>query len=126
MILVVLIAILFLGGVLAWLSEGLSPKAPRVVALTAVVVDLLIMMTLVDAPDASWVVQLNAQWIPRFGIAFHLAADGLSILMMLLTAFLGIIAIGSAWDEITDRVGFFYFNLLWTLAGVIGVFTALE
>ena len=126
MILVVLIAILFLGGVLAWLSEGLSPKAPRVVALTAVVVDLLIMMTLVDAPDASWVVQLNAQWIPRFGISFHLAADGLSILMMLLTAFLGIIAIGSAWDEITDRVGFFYFNLLWTLAGVIGVFTALD
>lgn len=128
MILVVLISILFFGGVLAWLSEGLSPKAPRVVALTAVIVDLLVMMSLVgaDSGAASWIVQHNAQWIPQFGISFHLAADGLSVLMMVLTAFLGAIAIGSAWDEITERVGFFYFNLLWTLAGVIGVFTALD
>jgi len=128
MILVVLISILFLGGVLAWLSEGLGSRFPRVVALTAVVVDLLVMMALVgaDTEGAGWIVQLNAQWIPRFGISFHLAADGLSVLMMLLTAFLGIIAVGSAWDEITERTGFFYFNLLWTLAGVIGVFTALD
>lgn len=128
MILVVLISILFLGGVLAWLSEGLDSRFPRVVALTALVIDLLVMMALVgaDTDAASWVVQLNAQWIPRFGISFHLAADGLSILMMVLTAFLGIIAVGSAWDEITERTGFFYFNLLWTLAGVIGVFTALD
>lgn len=128
MILVVLISILFLGGVLAWLSEGLDSRFPRVVALAAVVVDLLVMMALVgaDTEASSWIVQLNAQWIPRFGIAFHLAADGLSVLMMVLTAFLGIVAIGAAWDEITERTGFFYFNLLWTLAGVIGVFTALD
>ena len=128
MILVVLISILFLGGALAWLSEGLDAKFPRVVALAAVVIDLLVMLALVgaDAEGSSWIVQLNAQWIPRFGISFHLAADGLSVLMMLLTAFLGIIAVGSAWDEITERTGFFYFNLLWTLAGVIGVFTALD
>ncbi|MDA0279321.1 MAG: NADH-quinone oxidoreductase subunit M [Proteobacteria bacterium] len=128
MILVVLISILFLGGVLAWLSEGLDSKFPRIVALAAVVIDLLVMMALVgtDTEGAGWIVELNAQWIPRFGISFHLAADGLSVLMMLLTAFLGIIAVGSAWDEITERTGFFYFNLLWTLAGVIGVFTALD
>ncbi len=128
MILVVLISILFLGGVLAWLSEGLDARFPRVVALAAVVIDLLLMLTLVgaEAGDSSWIVSLNAQWMPRFGVSFHLAADGLSVLMMLLTAFLGAIAIGAAWSEITERAGFFYFNLLWTLAGVIGVFTALD
>tara|TARA_B110000858_G_scaffold198463_1_gene265312 strand:+ start:10499 stop:11995 length:1497 start_codon:yes stop_codon:yes gene_type:complete len=128
MILVVLISILFLGGVLAWLSEGLDSRFPRIVALIAVAIDLLVMMALVgaEAEDTGWIVQLNAQWIPRFGISFHLAADGLSVLMMVLTAFLGIVAVGSAWDEITERTGFFYFNLLWTLAGVIGVFTALD
>lgn len=128
MILVVLISILFFGGVLAWLSEGLDTKYPRVIALTAVVIDLLVMLTLVgaDAGDSGWIVQLNVQWMPRFGISFYLAADGLSVLMMVLTAFLGAVAIGSAWDEITEKTGFFYFNLLWTLAGVIGVFTALD
>ncbi len=128
MILPVLIGILFLGGVLAWLSEGLDPKFPRVVALLAVLLDLLLMLTLLagDGGDSNWIVSLNAQWMPRFGISFHLAADGLSVLMMLLTAFLGVIAVGAAWSEITERAGFFYFNLLWTLAGVIGVFTALD
>ena len=99
MILVVLISILFLGGVLAWLSEGLDARFPRVVALAAVVIDLLLMLSLLgtEPSHGSWLIQLNAQWIPHFGISFHLAADGLSLLMMLLTAFLGIIAIGSAW-----------------------------
>ena len=46
MILVVLISILFLGGVLAWLSEGLDARFPRVVALAAVVIDLLLMLSL--------------------------------------------------------------------------------
>ena len=128
MILVALIGILFLGGVLAWLSERLDSKLPRVIALAALVLDLLLMLTLLggDSADGSWIVALNVQWLPRFGISFHLAADGLSVLLLLLTAFLGIIAVGSAWIEITERSGFFYFNLLWTLAGVLGVFTALD
>ena len=128
MILVALIGILFLGGVLAWLSERLDSKLPRVIALAALLLDLLLMLTLLggDSADGSWIVTLNAQWLPRFGISFHLAVDGLSLLLLLLTAFLGVIAVGSAWSEITERSGFFYFNLLWTLAGVLGVFTALD
>ncbi len=128
MILVALIGILFLGGVLAWLCERLDSKLPRVIALAALLLDLLLMLTLLggDSADGSWIVAINTQWLPRFGISFHLAADGLSLLLLLLTAFLGIIAVGSAWDEITERPGFFYFNLLWTLAGVLGVFIALD
>jgi NADH-quinone oxidoreductase subunit M len=127
-ILVVLISLLFLGGVLAWISERFDSKLPRVIALAAVLLDLLLMLSLVgaDAGDSGWIVALNAQWLPRFGISFHLAVDGLSVLLLLLTAFLGVIAVGSAWSEIIERPGFFYFNLLWTLAGVLGVFTALD
>jgi NADH-quinone oxidoreductase subunit M len=32
----------------------------------------------------------NLPWIPRFGISFHLAVDGLSLLMVMLTCFLGV------------------------------------
>ncbi|PCJ28683.1 MAG: NADH-quinone oxidoreductase subunit M [SAR86 cluster bacterium] len=129
MILVVLISVLFFGGVLAWLSEGLDSKFPRIIALAAVLIDLLIMLTLLGIPeptDSAWIISLNADWMPRFGISFHLALDGLSTLLLLLTGFLGVVAIGSAWNEITEKVGFFYFCLLWTLAGVVGVFTALD
>lgn len=127
MILVILIALLFLGGVAAWMSERVNPSLPRTIALVTVLLDLLIMLTLLGAEGSGeWIASIEGSWIPRFGISFYLAVDGLSLLLILLTAFLGIIAIGSAWEEIKDRAGFFYFNLLWTLAGVIGVFTALD
>ena len=124
MILVILIAVLFLGGVLAWVSEGLDARFPRMVALVTVLLDLLIMLSLLGGEG--WVASIELEWLPRFGISFFLAADGLSVLLLILTAFLGAIAIGAAWDEVTERAGFFYFNLLWTLAGVLGVFTALD
>lgn len=128
MILVWLISILFVGGVIAWLSERINPNYPRLIALITVLLDLLLMFSLLGTDPAAggWVASVDADWIPRFGISFYLAADGLSVLLLLLTAFLGVIAIGSAWDEIKEQTGFFYFNLLWTLAGVLGVFTALD
>ena len=128
MILVWLISILFIGGLLAWASEHYDKKYPRVIALIAVLLDLVLMLTLLQSQSisAEWISVLELEWIPRFGISLYLALDGLSLLLILLTAFLGAIAIGSAWDEIKIRPGFFYFNLLWTLAGVIGVFTALD
>jgi len=127
-ILVWLISILFVGGVIAWLSERINPNYPRLIALITVLLDLLLMFSLLGTDPAAggWVASVDADWIPRFGISFYLAADGLSVLLLLLTAFLGVIAIGSAWDEIKEQTGFFYFNLLWTLAGVLGVFTALD
>jgi NADH-quinone oxidoreductase subunit M len=69
---------------------------------------------------------MQADWIERFGVSFIFGVDGLGLMLVALTIFLGLIALGAAWSEIHERSGFFYFNLLWTLAGVIGVFTALD
>ncbi len=69
---------------------------------------------------------IDVPWIPAFGIHFHLAVDGLSLALILLTHFLGLAAIVSSWTEITDRIGFFFFNLMWVLAGIMGVFLALD
>ena len=52
--------------------------------------------------------------------------DGLSLLLLLLTLLLGLIAIVSSWSEIDFKPGLFQANLLWTLAGVCGVFLALD
>lgn len=128
MILVGLISILFVGGLASWAAEGLDPKFPRVVALFTVLVELsaILLLLLQETGTGTWIASIEGQWIPRFGISFYLAADGLSILLIALTGFLGLVAVGSAWNEITEKTGFFYFNLLWTLAGVIGVFTSLD
>src|SRR5687768_1493860 len=65
-------------------------------------------------------------WIQPFGISFHMALDGLSLLMLVLTFFLGIFAVLISWKEIQYRVGFFHFNLLWVLAGITGVFITMD
>lgn len=136
MILFWLILNLFLGGGLAWLSERWGRKFPGWIALTVLALDLGMVigigfysgpsLALTGAEDSSWILDLSLPWIDRFGIGFHLALDGLSLLLVVLTLFLGMMAVACSWTEITKRVGFFHFNLLWTLAGVLGVFLALD
>lgn len=123
-----LIAAPLLGGGMAWWAEGRFGKGSRGIALGAWIVEALLFLSL--APDASkqqdWMAQLAWNWIPRFGIGFHLGLDGLSFLLIGLTVLLGFMALGCSWTEIVERKGLYYFNLLWTLAGVIGVFLALD
>jgi NADH-quinone oxidoreductase subunit M len=142
MILVWLMLILFVGGIGAWLAESRGAEHPRAVALAAILLDLFLVILMLVAPgavgldDASvvanlgqngeWLVLYQAEWMPRFGVNFIFGVDGLGLLLLALTVFLGLISLGAAWGEIHERSGFFYFNLLWTLAGVIGVFTALD
>lgn len=133
MMLAGLIAVLLLGGFLAWWAERLSASGPRWVALAALGIDgVLVIMLLGSASpllapgENSWLIDLKQPWIPRFGISFHLALDGVSLLLIALTVFLGFMATACSWSEIRERSGFFHFNLLWTLAGVTGVFLALD
>jgi NADH-quinone oxidoreductase subunit M len=131
----ILAAILFIpvcAGIVAWLSERASAKLPRWVSLAALAVDLPLVVALWRAhPNQGsggdgWIAEFQAPWLPLFGSSFHLGADGISLLMVGLTAFLGCMASASSWTEITKRTGFFHLCLCWTLAGVLGVFLALD
>jgi len=74
----------------------------------------------------TWLRELDWNWIPQFGIHFHLALDGLSLLLLMLTFLLGVTSVLASWTEIQDAVGFFHLNLLWVLAGIAGVFLAMD
>src|SRR6185312_4935272 len=75
---------------------------------------------------SGWREEMDWSWIPQFGIHFHLGMDGLSFLLVLLTLFLGVVAVVVSWTEIATAVGFYYFNLLLILAGILGVLLALD
>ena len=134
MILLWLIGIPLAAGLLAFLSGRLGAGWPRWVAFIGLIVNSAVSLMLASADTAApavgigapWIVDLNVAWIPQFGIQFHLAADGLSLVLILLTNFLGLVAVACSWTEITERTGFFFFNLMWVLAGIVGVFTALD
>lgn len=137
MILAWLILIPFIGGLLCWQGERIGLWFPRWVALGSMVLTTLLAVSLwfhgdynlaasVTPGPHQWQQELNVPWIPMIGISFHLGLDGLSLLMVLLTGFLGVMAVACSWSEIQRHVGFFYLNLLWNLGGVIGIFLALD
>ena len=134
MMLVWLLLIPTIGACLAWWLERRGSHWPRWTALACLAVELslagfLWMEAFSAAPPAgqgTWAAEWNEPWIPSWGIRLHLAADGLSLSLALLTAFLGMMAVISSWSEITERVGLFHFNVLWTLTGVLGVFFAMD
>lgn len=139
MILPLLLLLPFVGGLLAWQAERVSLVMPRWIALFTMLAFLVIVCliwlqggygsanlaaSISGSPE--WQLEFQAPWIPRFGISFHLGLDGLSLLMLLLTGLLGMLAVACSWKEIDNNVGFFHLNLLWNLGGVVGVFLALD
>ena len=84
MILFWLIFVLLIAGVAALIASRWSDAAPRWIALIATVADFGLTLSIWLRPSPSmngWLAELNWNWIPRFGIHFHLAMDGLSLLM---------------------------------------------
>lgn len=134
MILAALIFIPMAGGLLAWMADRWYPGAAKWFALVTAGIEFVLAIWLwLQSASAmalpahgGWLGETRAEWIPRFGVSFHLAVDGISLVLVVLTAFLAIVSVACSWTEIQKRVGFFYFNLLWTVAGSVGVFFALD
>lgn len=130
MILLDLIGVLLVAGLLAWITGRWSAWLPRVIAIVAISYSLILLASAYLMSEANtqntWLIDYKLDWIPHFGISIHLALDGLSMIMLVLTLFLGLIAVIISWNEIKERSGFFHFNILWILAGITGVFLSID
>src|SRR5499433_2414613 len=67
-----------------------------------------------------------ADWIPSIGARYSLGVDGISMLLVMLTTFLGMLAITSSWGAIQQRTKEYYILLLLLQTGMIGVFVSLD
>ena len=65
-------------------------------------------------------------WIPAFGIDYYIGVDGISLLLVVLTAFLSPIALLSSWGSIEWKVKEFSIFMLALEAAMIGVFVSLD
>lgn len=134
MILVWFIIIPLVAGILAWLTARWNAQLPRWISLVASALGLILGLAMwmrdnhavAAGTTTGWFAEVDWNWVPRFGIHFHLGVDGLSLLMLILTFFLGLMSVLCSWTEIREQIGFFHFNLMWMLAGIAGVFLALD
>lgn len=66
----------------------------------------------------------KSTWIDRFHINYHLGVDGISLWLILLTAFITVVVVIASWESITVRVNQ-YMGAFLILSGLmIGVFSA--
>ncbi len=114
------------GGLLCLLS-GRSPGAPRWLAAgTALLVLLLTLVAATVGPATeNWLLFEDRSWIEAFGIRYTLGLDGISLLLIVLTAFLQLVAVFVSWDQ-ERSPGLFFALLLLLETGIIGVFLALD
>jgi NADH-quinone oxidoreductase subunit M len=118
-----------IGGVLLALGRDEQANAARWLALVGSVASFLVTIPLITRFQLGTAQMQFVElmpWIERFNVNYHLGVDGLSVWFVLLTAFITVIVVISAWQVIEERVNQ-YMGAFLILSGImIGVFAALD
>lgn len=119
----------FFGVVLLALGRDEHAGAVRWIALIGALVSLAVTVPLYtgfEIGTAAMQFVEKALWIERFNVHYHLGVDGISLWLVLLTAFITVIVVIAGWEVITERVNQ-YMGAFLILSGLmIGVFTAMD
>ena len=120
---------IFFGAVLLAFGRDDQARTVRWIALIGAIVSLLVTLPLYSGFDVGTSAMQfveKAPWIDRFNVSYHVGLDGISFWFVLLTAFINLVVIISAWEAITERVNQ-YMGAFLILSGLmIGVFCALD
>jgi NADH-quinone oxidoreductase subunit M len=73
-----------------------------------------------------WHFQYIKEWIPSIGVRYHVAVDGISLWLVILTTFIMPIAAFAAFTSIQTRIKELCFSLLLLQGAMIGVFVSLD
>ncbi|NMG15673.1 NADH-quinone oxidoreductase subunit M [Aromatoleum bremense] len=119
-----------LGGLLV-LATGSDRNAPlaRFLAMLVAIAGFLVTLPLYSQFDASTSAMQFVEilpWIPRFNINYHLGVDGISVLFVLLNAFITIMVVIAGWQVIQQKVAQYMAAFLIMSGLMNGIFSALD
>jgi NADH-quinone oxidoreductase subunit M len=87
----------------------------------------LYLLAVFDPHQAGYQMVERFQWIPQFGISYHLGIDGISLFLVLLTTILITVSLlYSGGGDIEMRPREFCFLMLFLESGLLGTFLALD
>jgi NADH-quinone oxidoreductase subunit M len=114
--------------VIAFFNTG-DHQRIKTVALVCLTFQFLVSLPLFflfDSTQSGMQFTEQIAWLPAYGIHYHVGLDGLSLLLFLLTTFLGPIVALSTWSAIDRKVKSFTINLLLLQTGMLGAFISLN
>src|SRR5258708_4882387 len=120
------IYISFLGAGAMLLLPKRSAAAARILALLVAVAGFAIgLSAFVTRRTGEMITVTDVPWIPSLGIHYHLAADGISLCLILLTGIVAITGILFSWN-IEERTNEFFAFYLLLIGAVYGVFLSYD
>jgi NADH-quinone oxidoreductase subunit M len=127
-ILTLVVFIPLIGALAILLVPGGNHRAIRWIALLTAVVSLAFSLLLLTYQSGGPEFQFREEleWIPAFGMGYRMGVDGLSVVLVVLTTVLSVVAILYSWDPIQARVKEYYATMLLLMLGMLGVFVSLD
>ncbi len=119
------------GVLVLFLPRG-KPAAARAVALGGSLLALAVSIAIGarfepnPPPGGFQFVEGPYAWIPSLGISYSVGVDGISLFLVILTAFLTPICVLASRRSVDKRVHEFHASLLFLETGIVGVFLALD
>ena len=124
------IYISFLGAAVLMFLPGDNPRPARLTALLAALAGLAFVVAgMIEcnqhAAAGALTDVVNAPWIAELGIRYHLAADGISLVLVLLTGIAAVAGVLFSWN-VENRSREFFALYLALIGGVYGVFLSVD
>ena len=121
------IYISFLGVLVLMLLPKGNARAARSIALLIAIAGFVVALTgmLQLKPGSEIATVSKLPWIPSLGIEYHLAADGISLTLVLLTGIAAVVGVLFSWN-IEHRTKEFFAFYLALIGGVYGVFLSFD
>lgn len=124
-----ILAVPLIGAVLLILVDKEKVNAIRWITLMVTLIDFAISLVLFfkfNPAEAGVQFVERIPWIKSLGVGYYVGIDGISLLLVMLTTFLGPLVILSTWNSILNRVKGFMITFLLLQSGMLGVFVALD
>jgi NADH-quinone oxidoreductase subunit M len=109
-------------------DEVIARNARWTALWTSLIVFLLslILWTRFDHASAAFQFEEKLEWLPEFGVGYHMGVDGISVLFVLLSTALTPLCILASWESVTSRVREYMIAFLVLETMMVGMFCALD
>ena len=117
-----------IGALLLLFVPASNQRAIRWLALLAALVSFALSLVLLgyDPGGSEFQYREDLEWIAFFGMRYTLGVDGISIVLVILTTLLSVVAIRYSWEPIQTKVKAYYVTMLLLMVGMLGVFVSLD